>query len=756
MKAVTMLELVLLALSGLGLAGGVVSVRGAEAARWRNSLEAMEVRFPSDIEPKAVTAYITGLAGIVAPRAQRLFTVRAVVVEIVARTSGISFFFLVPPTYKDLVLSALRSAVPGAVVDHASDYRPKPPTFAAELRLSNHRRPLRVENPSAVTAGILSSLQPLDGGEELRIQWILSPVGPVSPVPPPAPQRATSPRLLVPNVTNAVRTREEWRAAQAKRSSALFEGVTRLGVSGADPKRAAQLLNRMSAPFHAANAAGVNLFRRRLSNQSVVVRMTDRRLPFLRFPATFNVEELTALVGIPTGGAEIEGLSLSVSKRRPPSPDLGEAGLVLCRANYPGRERPVAISWRAATEHIGLFGPTGVGKSVLANHVALQAAAAGHGLLLIDPHGDLAADFVAAIPSDRTKDLLWIAPADDVVVGLNVLSGLKTMPELAADLVVNAIRHRWGGVSWGPQLEQLLWAGVVTLTLAGETLVELPRLYADEAYRRQLVAKIDDPFAALPIWARYDSWSEAEQARASGAVLNKTTIFSRPELRALVGQQTSVDFDAVLRDGKIVVVSIPKGRLGRDASMTAAGLVLGSYWMAVLRRSGVPAAERKMSVVVLDEAHELFTLPTSVGLALAESRKYGVAWTLAVQSIGQISTKDGFRHEVLANLRTKVGWMTSATDASALAREFGPGVRPEDLQHLGKREVLVAASVGGRTAPALTGIALPPAPATGSFSDRVAEAQRRHGRNRSDVEEELRRRQDEGRGPGQVRRRRRS
>lgn len=633
-----MLELAALALSGVGLAGGVLSIRAGEAARWRASLEALELRFPSGIEPTSVAAFVTGIAGLVAPRHQRPFVVRAVAFEVRSTNAGIRFFLLVAPTQRDVVVASLRAAIPGAVVRDAADFRAARPVAAAELGLSDSSRPLNTDQPEAVTAGLLAALQPVEPNDELVLQWIVSPAGPL-PIPA-SPTEATK-KALFPNQSTTVGSREAWRATVAKRSGAVFDAVVRLGVVSPSPKRAAQLLNRLSAPFHAVNALGANLFRRRLPNGIAVRRLANRRIPLLRYPCVFNAEELSALLGLPIGELELEGLSLGVSRLRPPSSEIPSTGLVLCRANYPGRERNVAISWRAAMEHIGLFGGTGVGKTVLAVNLALQAVASGHGLLFVDPHGDGAVDLVSRMTPSRTDDLIWVSPTDDVVVGLNVLAGLATTPELAADLVVNALRHRWGGTSWGPRLEQLLWAAIVTLTAAGETLVELQRVFTDPVYRRRLVAKLDDPFGALPTWSRYESWSEAEQAQAAASVLNKA-VFGRPELRALVGQRASIDFDAALRDGKIIVVSIPKGRLGQDAAVTTAGLVLGAYWMAVLRRAGTTVAERRPSLVVLDEAHQLFSLPTSVGLALAESRKYNVAWALAMQSVGQIPTPRRF------------------------------------------------------------------------------------------------------------------
>jgi len=54
-----------------------------------------------------------------------------------------------------------------------------------------------------------------------------------------------------------------------------------------------------------------------------------------------------------------------------------------------------------AAYHTHLLGPTGAGKSTVMLALALADAAQGRGLLLIDPKGDLATDFLARLPEQR-------------------------------------------------------------------------------------------------------------------------------------------------------------------------------------------------------------------------------------------------------------------------------------------------------------------------------------------------------------------
>ena len=59
-----------------------------------------------------------------------------------------------------------------------------------------------------------------------------------------------------------------------------------------------------------------------------------------------------------------------------------------------------------------MVGRTGVGKTTLLESVIRSDIAAGRGVCLIDPHGDLAETIIASIPSNRTNDVIVFDLAD--------------------------------------------------------------------------------------------------------------------------------------------------------------------------------------------------------------------------------------------------------------------------------------------------------------------------------------------------------
>jgi hypothetical protein len=110
-------------------------------------------------------------------------------------------------------------------------------------------------------------------------------------------------------------------------------------------------------------------------------------------------------------------------------------------------------------QHVYCIGKTGTGKTTLLRNLILQDIELGHGVGVIDPHGDLAEDILDQIPPWRTDDVVYFNPADlDYPIGLNLLQ--RVAPERRhriASGVVGAMKAIWRD-SWGPRMEYILYA----------------------------------------------------------------------------------------------------------------------------------------------------------------------------------------------------------------------------------------------------------------------------------------------------------
>jgi len=74
---------------------------------------------------------------------------------------------------------------------------------------------------------------------------------------------------------------------------------------------------------------------------------------------------------------------------------------------------PVHIVPAARRRHLALFGASGAGKSSLLRNMIAEDILAGHGLTVVDPHGQLVEDIIENhIPRRRTNDVIYFNPKD--------------------------------------------------------------------------------------------------------------------------------------------------------------------------------------------------------------------------------------------------------------------------------------------------------------------------------------------------------
>jgi ATPase subunit of ABC transporter with duplicated ATPase domains len=104
---------------------------------------------------------------------------------------------------------------------------------------------------------------------------------------------------------------------------------------------------------------------------------------------------------------------------------------------------PVMLDFEERRRHLHVVGQTGTGKSTLLLNLIAQDLAAGEGLALLDPHGDLAEAVLDHVPKERTNDLVYVNPADaEHPIGFNPLSRVPhDLKPLVADGIVSAFRQ---------------------------------------------------------------------------------------------------------------------------------------------------------------------------------------------------------------------------------------------------------------------------------------------------------------------------
>ena len=85
--------------------------------------------------------------------------------------------------------------------------------------------------------------------------------------------------------------------------------------------------------------------------------------------------------------------------------------------------REISVELTARLRHTAIVGATGMGKSTLMRSMIRQDIARGDGVLIIDPHGTLAADVLRLVPQHRYNHVCLIDLSDaEVSVGFNLVA----------------------------------------------------------------------------------------------------------------------------------------------------------------------------------------------------------------------------------------------------------------------------------------------------------------------------------------------
>jgi hypothetical protein len=332
--------------------------------------------------------------------------------------------------------------------------------------------------------------------------------------------------------------------------------------------------------------------------------------------------------------------------------------------------------------HLYIVGQTGTGKSTLLLNLIAQDLAAGEGVALLDPHGDLADAVLANVPRPRTNDLVYINPADiERPIGFNPLARVPNdLKPVVADGVVSAFRHVWPD-SWGPRLDYILTNAVrALLDVPGATLLMLPRLLIDEAFRVQLVAQhVGDP-VVRSFWVNeYAGYGDSFRSEAIAPIQNKIgKALMVPSLRNMLAQpKSTITLRRLMDEGSIVIVNLSKGSLGESTAHLLGALITTAIAQAALSRTDTAAADRRVFHLYADEFQSFAT--ESFALILSEARKYALTLTVGHQYLDQLP--DRLRDAVFGNAGSIIACRSGAIDAPILAEQIGLG-NPDALLDL--------------------------------------------------------------------------
>jgi hypothetical protein len=667
--------------SGAAMLAGIVAHEYVSAEKMRASRVRLSTRFPANLDHAQLSAAWDGLSGL--PYTTEL------VAEVVARAGSITHNLLVPGSARESLRGVLVGAVPSVRITDAPASPSEPATLGLRLFVATPSF-FSTDAPAVASRALLSGLANLRARETVVLRWALAPG---------TPRQRREPTEPTP------------REKQVARAWAVKIGTPGFSASGLILIRAASRLRARELASHVEN---VLRSRRGLAGGIRVTydrgSLTLASLPKVtRSSGWLSVAELLPLIGLPLGepvpGVELGSPEILASRV------LGRTGRSLFIARDWNGERPVALSPEAATHHVAVIGPSGVGKSVLLANSVLSDIEAGYAGVVIDPKGDLLDTILDRVAPAHAGRMVVLDAGDDrrAVAGLDVLYGKD--PDARADVLIRTLKSLVP--EWGIRSEVFGRLGIRTLAeVPGATLLDLGRLFADASYRRAAVARLSDDFLRQT-WGSYESLSSAAQVDVVQAPMSRTmALLARPRVRAvLASADPKIDIGRLLAEKRFILVSLAPGTLG-EAGALIGSAVMAATWDAIEARVALPPAQRHLVNIYVDETATIVNgLPSNLELIAERARGLGASLTVAVQTLGRVP--EPTRSAILGNLATLISFRAGATEAPTIAREL-PGISAADLMAL--PEFNVAARVGtgaGSAVSVVTGRTEPLPPVTG-------------------------------------------
>lgn len=428
---------------------------------------------------------------------------------------------------------------------------------------------------------------------------------------------------------------------------------------------------------------------------------TDTDASWRHAQLVLEVRELAAIWHLPHRGCLSPAIAwLDGQQTRLPQVLIGKTDGVCLGDNQVGSQ-VTPVYWNEADQetHGLLLGKTGTGKSTLYGQMIQQHIAAGRGVAVIDPHGELVVDLLRyAIPQHRRQDVVVLDLAKEAYpIPLNLLAAPGSVPRQEAITRFVAILLRLYPELEGTQMADTLRMGLYTLAADPQATVrDVTKVFTNVAYRDQLLAAQDNP-ALDDFWSQYDQLSDSQRRELVSPITRRLRLlYGNSWLYPILCHPACIDLHSLMAQNKIILISL---RVSEDTLPASERALVGSILVSLMQLAAANGAIRQRPFYLfVDEAQALVT--PALPLLLNEARKDGLALMLATQHFGQLV--GATREAVMGNVGGVIAFATSPEDARMLAPFMKPGFSAEDMVNLDRFQAAVWLRHEGKTVPAFS------------------------------------------------------
>ncbi len=645
--------------------------------------------------------------------------------EIVANDGMISFYVVAPESLREFIEQQVQAQYHHAQIEIVDDYNifvPQGAVAAARLTLKRQNfLPIKTfkEQDSDPLNAVTNALAKVEKGDGVAIQILVrsakkgwraqgikvtqamhqgksfrealrgqSVVGQVSGAVKTKPQSAEPPK----EHKMSDREQQMVKSIEDKVGELGLSVNLRVVASGPNQAKATMYLNNAVSAFSQYNIPqyGNELVVRRKKEKRIIenfiFRTFDEKAKFV-----LTGDELASIYHMPLPSTETPNIRWLMARKAPPPANVPKEGVFMGTNDYRGVTTKIFQKHDDRFRHMYVIGGSGSGKSEYLAALIEQDILGGHGVGVIDPHGDLVETALSCVPKSRAEDVIIFDPSDhERPCGLNMLeSPSPEMDDFVVGEMIAIFYKLFPPEMIGPMFEHTMRNMMLTLMSDRDnpgTIAEVPRLVTDPEFQKKWVAKVTDPVVRSYWENEVAKTSDFHKSEMFGYLTSKVGRFvENAMMRNIIGQSKSAfDFRDVMDNRKILLVNLSKGKIG-DVNANLLGLIMVTkLQMAAMGRADMAKEERRDFFLYIDEFQNFVT--PSIATILSEARKYRLSLIIAHQYIAQLALKGDteIRDAVMGNVGTKLAGRMGVDDAEFLEKEYAPVFSAYDLMNVDK------------------------------------------------------------------------
>ena len=488
-----------------------------------------------------------------------------------------------------------------------------------------------------------------------------------------------------------------------KMDDELFRVKIRTIATSPDKQRPRKIIDDISRLFNQYNYIGLNTLKfNKAQDLQTFARHYSLRILYpdtslltniLKFnPSTvLNIKELSSIIHFPHGRFnQNPRIAWQKFKVIPAPDDLPSEGIVVGYNNYWGVKREIRITDKDRFRHIYILGQTGTGKSTIMLTQAIDDMDNGRGFTFIDPHGEAVEFLLRHFPKERIDDLIYFDLWNTAYpIGLNPLEvspDNSDEKDVVTNDLVEMFIQMYGHEIFGPRIQDYFRNACLLLMdqPEGGTIVDIMRLFTDEAFAEAKIRNLKDPVVAAWWNKTYKKMGDREKAEIIPFIQAKFWPFTTGVyVRNIIGQSKSAFkmYDA-MQQKKIILMNLAKGISGEETSKLIGKIIAMQVKLSALKRAKIEEKDRVPHYLYVDEFQNYVS--QSFESIMSEARKYRLGLVVAHQYTDQLK-QGGLWGEldlsktIFGNIGNMFVYKVGAPDAEFLAKEFEPEFSQTDL-----------------------------------------------------------------------------